>query len=129
MYINADDLRARVLGQTDCTDGRLCYVAPFPGELAGFGLDPAESLRQSQALCESEGGVWYERPGEVGCDYTGGSVPLTSPPTTTDIPTPDARESAFPIWPAVGMFSLILGGFVASFFVKRSPAGRWYWEW
>ncbi len=42
------------------------------------------------------------------------------------IPSPSAQEAAFPVGPAVVAFGIVFGAFVLSFFVKRSPAGRWY---
>lgn len=44
---------------------------------------------------------------------------------TSDIPGSHAQEGGFPIGVAVVIFGVILTGFVASFYVKRSPAGRW----
>ncbi len=38
----------------------------------------------------------------------------------------DPQESAFPVGVAAVAFALILTGFVVSFYVHQSPAGRWY---
>jgi hypothetical protein len=51
---------------------------------------------------------------------------VTPPQVDGGIPTPDVQKSEFPVGVAVVVFGIILGGFVLSFFVKRSPAGRWY---
>ena len=34
----------------------------------------------------------------------------------------------FPVGPVVVIFGLILGGFVLSLLVEKSPAGRWRWS-
>lgn len=47
---------------------------------------------------------------------------------TSEIPGAHAQEGAFPVGVAAVVFGVILGGFVLSFFVKRSPAGRWRLE-
>jgi hypothetical protein len=41
---------------------------------------------------------------------------------------PQVQDAAFPLGPTVVIFALILSGFVLSFYVKRSPAGRWRLE-
>lgn len=40
----------------------------------------------------------------------------------------DAQEAGFPVGVVAVICVLILGGFVLSFFVKQSPAGKWRFE-
>lgn len=54
------------------------------------------------------------------------ALPLGALGGEEPIPPPNAQESAFPVGVAAVIFGLVIVGFVASFFVKRSPAGRWY---
>jgi len=58
-----------------------------------------------------------------------GQTEESEPPATEEIPPPDARAAEFPIGPTAVVLGVFLGVFVLSFFVKQSPAGRWYFNW
>lgn len=45
-----------------------------------------------------------------------------------NIPAGSAQEAAFPVGVAVVIFGVVLAGFVVSFYIKRTPTGRWTWQ-
>lgn len=77
------------------------------------------------------GYIVVQRPPVLGVPFgQEGSEP--KPPagsTTSEIPTRPAEQAEFPVGPVAFVFGAILTTFVLSFFVKQSPAGRWYFDW
>jgi hypothetical protein len=44
------------------------------------------------------------------------------------IPDPAAQKGEFPVGVAAVIFGVVLVGFVVSFFVRKTPTGRWTWD-
>lgn len=160
MYLSAARVRDRVRLQDDsCTDGRLCYAAPFPAE-GGDGEDerrpygvPLDEFMRQYPFTAGRVDVEMDRcPGAIpriifwqvaGEDdmilpavWRGYEV-VKRPPVharplfglgAEETAVPNAQEAAFPVGVAAVAFGVALIGFVASFFIHRSPAGRWYLE-
>lgn len=40
----------------------------------------------------------------------------------------DAQKAAFPVGVVAVIFGVVIAGFVVSFFIRRSPTGRWTWK-
>lgn len=96
-------------------EGRL----PIPARWRGFQVEQRPPLRA----------IPY-RGGFGAVDETV-TPPQVDEKTSSDIPSGEAQEAGFPIGPVAVVAGIILGAFVLSFFVKRSPTGRWYlgeWE-
>ncbi len=166
MYLSAQDVRSRVLAAetAGCTDGRLCYGAPFGPDQDPYGVAivefereyPVAAGRVDVEMDRCPGAipriiVWLnagERPLTLPVRWRGfpvvqrppvAGVPFgqeveseTKPPagpTTSQIPEPVVQQAEFPVGPIAFVFGAILTTFVLSFFVKQSPAGRWYFDW
>lgn len=155
MYLKASDVRAlaELASWDDCVDGRLCYAAPMGPEAHEdtYGIPLDEFIREypfvadrvdvQTARCPDaipEILVWLvagETALPLPTSWRGYPViqrgpvyarPLGAFGVEDPIPSPDPQAAEFPIGPAVVSFGIVLGVFVLSFFVKRSPAGRWY---
>ena len=99
----------RIVVWLDAGEQRL----PLPRRWRGFQVEQRPALRAAPL-----------RGGFGSTDET-----ITPPQVDkTDIPAGSAQDAAFPVGVAVVIFAVIIGGFVLSSFVKRTPTGRWTWD-
>lgn len=147
MYVNPNEVRRLVAGASeggwDCVG--VCYGVPDLGERV---IESMPRVTDPDGDCARIPPTWfrpswYENPKDsdrcppgyeaYGLRCAGPCGGMWCRPATrrdgfgqtSDIPGSHAQEGGFPIGVAVVIFGVILTGFVASFFVKRSPAGRW----